>query len=241
MKYFKMIKDNEFIGAITSDNFICYIEGCGYMRTNEKYGEYVEYKGKYYRTSWMKAPHNDYIYTDVSILPISEDEYLTLKEAIDTNQEIIIDDSEDTVVIPDEDEFDSTTEFIRYTKKVQMSKECQKAIEAGIDVEFNGAIKHFTLTAQDQINLMNLNMLAQENEILPYHADGEEVIFYSADDIKKIVDTANTFKIYHTTYFNSLKIYIDALATAEEINAITYGVDIPEEYQTEVLKTLGGN
>jgi len=35
-----------------------------------------------------------------------------------------------------------------------------------------------------------------------------------------------------------LKNYINSLGTIEDINAITYGVTIPEEYKTDVLKVL---
>ena len=81
--------------------------------------------------------------------------------------------------------------------------------------------------------------MLQSQSMIPYHADGEEVMFYSAEEIQEIIDTANAFKIYHTTYYNSLKNYINSLETIEEIAAIEYGVDIPEEYQSDVLKALG--
>ena len=80
--------------------------------------------------------------------------------------------------------------------------------------------------------------MTQTQSLIPYHADGQECVFYSAEEINEIVDTANAFKIYHTTYYNALKIYINALETIEEISAIEYGVEIPEEYQTDVLKVL---
>ena len=81
--------------------------------------------------------------------------------------------------------------------------------------------------------------MAQSQSMIPYHADGEEVIFYTAEEIQDIIDSANAYKIYNTTYFNALKSYINSLNTIEEIAAIDYGIDIPEEYQTDVLKALG--
>ena len=80
--------------------------------------------------------------------------------------------------------------------------------------------------------------MAQTNSMLPYHADGEEVNFYAAEEIEEIAEAANAHKIYHTTYYNALKAYINALSTIEEIGAIEYGVEIPEEYKTDVLKAL---
>jgi len=45
-------------------------------------------------------------------------------------------------------------------------------------------------------------------------------------------------KNYNIAYYNSLKAYINALETIEEIAAIQYGTSIPEEYKSDVLKVL---
>jgi len=85
---------------------------------------------------------------------------------------------------------------------------------------------------------MSLNVLAQTQSMIPYHADGEECEFYAAEEINEIVEAANAFKIYHTTYHNALKGYINSLETIEDIAAVEYGIEIPEEYKTDVLKAL---
>jgi hypothetical protein len=85
---------------------------------------------------------------------------------------------------------------------------------------------------------MSLGVMAQTETLIPYHADGEECDFYTVEEINEIIDTANAFKIYHTTYYNALKGYINSLETIEDIAAVTYGMEIPEEYQTNVLKAL---
>ena len=119
-----------------------------------------------------------------------------------------------------------------------MSYLCRKVIEAGFDLELRGEIHHFSLSTQDQLNLISLSGMAQTQELIPYHADGEACVFYTAAEINSIVTAATQFKIYHTTYYNALKTYINALDTIEDIAAITYGVTIPEEYKSDVLKTL---
>jgi len=53
-----------------------------------------------------------------------------------------------------------------------------------------------------------------------------------------IIQAATELKVYNTTYYNALKTYINSLETIEEISAITYGTPIPDEYKTDVLKTL---
>jgi hypothetical protein len=119
-----------------------------------------------------------------------------------------------------------------------MSYACRTTIEAGFDLELRGETKHFSLDTQDQLNLISLSAMAQTQSLIPYHADGEECTFYTSEEINEIVETATAFKIYHTTYYNALKTYINALGTIEEIAAITYGVEIPDEYKSDVLKVL---
>lgn len=119
-----------------------------------------------------------------------------------------------------------------------MSRACRATIEGGFSLELRNEIKHFSLDTQDQLNLMNLSILAQTQSLIPYHADDEECVFYTNEEINEIVETANAWRIYHTTYYNSLKKYINALEDVEAIGAIEYGIDIPEEYQTEVLRAL---
>ncbi len=41
---------------------------------------------------------------------------------------------------------------------------------------------------------------------------------------------------YHTTYCNALNMWIAGCESAEEIQQIFYGADVPEQYQSEVLK-----
>lgn len=121
-----------------------------------------------------------------------------------------------------------------------MSNTCNKVITSGFDaILSDGEVHHFSLTTQDQLNLITLSALAESGETaIPYHADGELCKFYPTEDITKIISTATAFKTYHVSYFNALRVFIESLETIEAIKAITYGVSIPEEYQSEVLKAL---
>jgi len=85
---------------------------------------------------------------------------------------------------------------------------------------------------------MNLNLTAQAEDLIPYHADGEECTFYTSEEIKEIISAATSFKNYQIAYNNALKTYINALDSVEAIGAITYGTPIPDEYKSDVLKIL---
>lgn len=244
MRYFKIIVNNVIIGVITSNDFMRYlpITDC-FIRANEQSGEYATYKGKFYRSGWMVPIQQQADYIEAEIINITEEEYNIYQEAFTVHETIAIEEAEEEEEDFADDPYvdpigEISIQFIRDTKLMELSRECRRTIEAGFDLELRGEIKHFSLDTQDQLNLMSLGLMAQTQSLIPYHADGEECVFYTNEEINEIVDTANAFKIYHTTYYNSLKVYVNALDTLEAISAVEYGDEIPEQYQTDVLKAL---
>lgn len=243
MKYFKMIKDNSFIGAIHSGQFVAQSpDRQKLFYANELTGQFVSYQGTLYRDYWMVAIENPlFPFEIVTITEITEEEYIAIMEAIHNNETIDIDDDdeEEPIVVPvEEDDPDYTLEFIRSSKLLEMSQACRHTIEEGFDLELRGETHHFSLTIQDQLNLMSLGATMQADSLIPYHADGEETAFYSANEINQIIAAAQAHKDYQTTYYNSLKAYINSLDTIEAIAAITYGTPIPDEYKSDVLMVL---
>lgn len=243
MKYFKMIQDSTFIGAIHSGQFVAQSpDQPRLFYANELTGQFVSYKGILYRDYWMVPIENPlFLFEFATIIEITEEEYIAIMEAIRNNEHIDIDDGNDDegpiepIIEPDLDE---TIEYVRSGKIKEMSVDCHKAIEQGFDLDIRGETYHFSLTTQDQLNLMSLSAMAQTSDLIPYHADGETCMFYTAEEINQIISAMNTHKIYHTTYYNALKDYINSLETIEEIVSITYGTPIPDEYKSEALKVI---
>ena len=241
MKYFKLIENNSIVGVVTSDNFMHYnVLTDNYIRANEQIGEYVNYNGKFYRDNWMQPFIHKAKYQDITIMEIDEQEYLMLYEALKTEQEIeyaqeIYDNTEE----PETSEDTTSIDFIRASKIKEMSYQCNKTIENGFDIEMEDGTYHYSYALEDQLNLMNLSAaIARGEEQLSYHADGELCRFYTAAEINEIISTGNAWKTYHTTYFNALKAYINSLETIEEISVITYGIELPEEFKTDVLRVI---
>ena len=235
MKYYKMLSDNAFIGIINTGNFVAENPRNHWLLTsNENLGQYVSYEGQLYRDYWMQPiPNSTRAFTIVQIIEIDKNEYDSLNTAIENNEQIIIEEEEEPIVeIPKES--DITVEFMRESKLKEMSATCRSTIELGFD--FNE--QHYSLDTQDQLNLITLSALADTQEYIPYHADGQLCRMYSAAEIKELAAAATQFKIYNTTYYNALKAYINSLETIEEIAAVTYGMELPEEYQTDVLKAI---
>lgn len=239
MNYFKILINDTPIGAVSSDDFVFRRPSGGFCTTTDEYGELVFYKNEAYRATWMLPIDYEYSYTEASILAISEDEYNAFKHAEESDEPIpdFPDDEEEQPVPVDPIE-QATVEYLRAAKIREMSNACRTTIEAGFDVELHGENQHFSLSTQDQLNLMNLSIMAQTQNMIPYHADDELCVFYTADEINQIVAAASEHRTYHTTYYNALKNYINSLDTIEAISSVTYGIEIPDEYKSDVLVIL---
>ena len=118
----------------------------------------------------------------------------------------------------------------------------QQIIQLGIDVTLtDGSVENFTLTDHDQTSIMGLQTLvAQGEESIPWHTSdqAEHCKYYSNADMALITAAAMQFVTFHVTYFRDLRIYIRSMETKEEVQAVIYGVAIPEAYQSEPLKDM---
>ena len=137
-------------------------------------------------------------------------------------------------------EYVPTLEEIQSQKVSEMNDAQQATIQNGMDIKLSdGHTEHFTLTDHDQTSLIGLQTLvAQGVEIIPWHTSdqAEHCKYYSNADMAIITTKALQFVTYHVTYFRDLRIYIRALTDKEKVKAINYGMLIPVEYQSEVLK-----
>ena len=135
-----------------------------------------------------------------------------------------------------------TLEEVKEQKVAEMNAIQQETIQNGIDVTLSdGTVEHFTLTDHDQTSLMGLQtQIVQGVEQIPWHTAEQDkpCTYYSNADMSKIVTAAMAFVTYHVTYFRDLRIYINSMLDKESVEAVEYGVYIPEKYQSEVLKDL---
>ena len=134
-----------------------------------------------------------------------------------------------------------TLEELQAAKKQEVNAACNKTIVEGFDVKLSdGQIHHFTMKEEDQIAFLTcLALISKGETAIPWHPNGSSTqpcVFYSTDDMQKITDAAYEHRTFHTTYCNSLKIWVEATETVEELQEIYYGADVPETYQSDVLK-----
>lgn len=121
-----------------------------------------------------------------------------------------------------------------------MSSKCNKIITKGFDISLSDGNKyHFSLELEDQLMIQTLMSKVKAGEtLLPYHADGETCRYFTPEEITTIYSKMEEIIVYNTIYFNSLRDYINSMTTEEELKTVKYGIEIPEEYQSEVLKAL---
>ena len=182
----------------------------------------------------------DYDFSTCQYTEIDKEEFEALRSVLDDE-----DDSHEDTPQPsptDDDPVDENTlELVRMSKLNEVKKLCEDVIAHGIDVTLSdGGQHHFSLTEYDQLNLFKLETIARsgEVEVLPYHEDDALCKFYPVGDVISIANAATNYITYHTTYHNSLKSYIKSLNSVSDITNVVYGVDIPEEFQSDVWKEL---
>lgn len=130
----------------------------------------------------------------------------------------------------------------RGNKISELSDICTKIIYNGTDVTLSdGSVEHFTLDANDQLNLSGIGLkILMGSEDIYWHEDDITTPCkkYSNADASIIISTLTTFKEYNITYFRDLRIYINSLDDIDEIANIQYGFELPDEFKSEVLKNL---
>lgn len=147
-------------------------------------------------------------------------------------------------IIPEPEEpepYVPTLEEIKEFKKQEIRSAYQMTKALGVDVELSTGIEHFPLTDEDITFLMGkqfeLSASSSSSEAVSYQDSENRCKFYSRDDMQAIIQTALQFVNFQTTYRNNLCEWVDECQEKDEIEEITYGCEIPEQYQNDVLKS----
>lgn len=128
----------------------------------------------------------------------------------------------------------------------RLSSICKAKITTGFSIELSDGKKHsFKLTAEDQLNLLSLeNQLNAGAEMFLYHETGQPCRFFARQDMSKIISTFRRYTMYHTTYFNVAKQYINSLVNTEQVLMFTYGTDVTSATDNVTIRRIlinGGN
>lgn len=120
---------------------------------------------------------------------------------------------------------------IRQEKIQQMSEECSKTIQKG--VQYNGKV--YSLTPNDQINIDSMfNAVLAGAKEYPYHANGESCCNMKAEDILNLYVLYKKIVTYYTTYYNQLKMYIDTLTNKEDVEKVFFRQELTGVFQEQL-------
>ena len=211
MKYYKIIKNKEFIGVGTTLNLRRFQNKHQIILIcDETQVQYIQLGDVLYRANWMWPEVTDSIkYEIADVIRIEKDEYDLLLQAVETNEEIVIEEDPiveiESVVVEE-----PTIDYVRSSKIAKLKSDCNKAITNGVDVKLSdGETRHFSMSLEDQINLLTMAYLADES-------------VYSSEDMKIIITETNAFKNCHITKFKQLKDHVNSLNTIQEISMVNY-------------------
>lgn len=154
---------------------------------------------------------------------------------------IVTDDNGNVVDVIDNTPEISLSQLITQKKK-ELSAECEKTIVAGVDV----GDAHYSLTIEDQANILAWMAVAQTGKAVPYHQDGQPCRIYTAEEFMEVANAAVAFKTAQTTYCNLLMRQVEAMTNADEVKAVKYGItqlegEYAEQYQVIMASLVGDN
>lgn len=218
MKYYKIIDKSTFKGIGSSSDFRRVQKKHGIILScNEDDAEYIQIGEKLYHDTWLLPVQTDQVsYEDAQIIAIEKDEYDLLQTAAKAGEEIsalLPEEIIESNVDPDPAEA-ITVEYLRKQKIAELTKAYSGAIAQGVYVTLsNGTTINYTLTPQDQLNLIALTELANS---------GERNLPYTAEEIQTIAEAANQHKVKQSSHFMALRSYVESLTDLNEIAAVTY-------------------
>ena len=221
---YKIIKDNKVIDIVRIPRFVNFLAS-GHIAITDKasaQGIASSDDKTIYRID-NAAPNN---FELVTIETISEEEFNRLSSLLNSNKEVIADES-----------------VLASTKRSvinRLSNICKTKITAGFFITLSDGEKYnFKLTTEDQLNLMLMeNQLLSGAETFIYHATNQPCKIFLREDIIKVIQAFKHCVLYHTTYFNAAKQYINSLTDLEKINLFTYGTDISDKVDDIVIKQI---
>lgn len=215
MKYYKIIKNKEFIGVGTTLNLRRFQKKHRILLIcDETQVQYIQFGDVFYRANWMWPENTDSVkYEIADVIRIEKDEYDLLRKAVETNEEIVIEEEPVVEIEPVVVE-NPTIDYVRASKISELKYYCNKAIINGVDIKLSdGETRHFSMSLEDQINLLTMAYLEDES-------------VYSSEDMKTIIAETNAFKNSHIAKFKQLKDRVNSFNTIQEVSAVNYHEEV---------------
>lgn len=226
---YKIIKDNKVIDVVAHADFIRFLSPGSVIRTTKSEAQGIT--GSDYKTLYSFT----FVDSSIPVVTVEEvnaEEFNRLKGLLNSEQEIVAN--------------SKLLATVKETVIARLSDICKNEIISGFSIILSdGQLYSFKLTAEDQLNLLNIeNQLHNGNDSFIYHATSMPCKSYSFEDMSKVIKAFRHHVLYHTTYFNVAKQYINSLTDINKIKTFFYGLDISsisEDAQVRKILQDGGN
>ena len=124
-----------------------------------------------------------------------------------------------------------TLESVKNSKINDLNRICSEMITSGVDVEIDGNTEHFSYTIEDQANIDDIAQMAKVTKMdQSYHCDDGSCKLYTPEQIATIYMSQKMNKAHNITYTNQLKLYVKSLDVKINVESVSYGQDLTDEY-----------
>ena len=227
---YKILQNNKVIDVVRIPRFVRFLSSGHIALTDKTSAQGII--GSDDKTVYSFKPIDREGVTVVEIEEITLEELNRLQDLLSSGQEPCTD--------------QATFDIIKQGVISRLSNSCKSKIISGFSIRLSdGEFHNFKLTVEDQLNLMAIeNQLTAGEKTFIYHATNEPCKVFSREDMLKIISYFKRYTLYHTTYFNIAKQYINSLEDIDKVTSFTYGEDISETVKDKTIKKIlktGGN
>ena len=234
MRFYKVFKDDKFIGVGTSQHLRRYQKKHGIpLVCDENQVQYIQIGEVLYHDNWMIPETIKGLYDSATVIEIDEDEYNTLYSPEVDVESVVMYEEPEVVAEPVISLIDTMTiEQARNNVARNMETAMKNVLSNGVDVVLTyGESKNFSITP------MFISSLIDPDQCICVDPNNE-VCFYSLEDTKKIKESVENFVVYHHSYLDSIKRFINSLNTISELKSVEYGMKLRKKFQTPVYQVF---
>jgi hypothetical protein len=209
---YKIIQNNNIIDVVRFPRFIKFLQNGQIAITDKSTANGIVGSDGETLYSFTTVPENNL--NIVSIEKITEEEFKELNSLL-ANNEIISADI-------------SALAKAKRDMISRLSSVCKNKINSGFSIVLSDGKEYsFKLTVEDQLNLMLIDTQLKSGETqFIYHATNQPCRLFNKTDMQKVVDGYKRYVLYHTTYFNAAKQYINKLTDLDKVNMFSYGNNV---------------
>ena len=222
---YKIIHNSKVIDVVRYPNFIKFLPSGHIAATDKSSAQGIVGSDRSTPYSFKPISNRDCLVVSIAEIA-TEEEFKRLESLLNSRQEIEAD--------------DSALSKAKTSKLKDLSNQCKNNIISGCTIKLSdGNTYKFKFTLEDQVNLMLIeNQLISGSTSAIYHATDQPCRFFEREDMLKIINAFKQLNLYHTTYFNIAKQYINSLTDIEKINLFLYGTDVSGATDDMVLKQI---